>query len=185
MKEEQLKLFSASNKKEEKTSKGRNTLTIPIDTFILIGIIVLFAIVTSFSLGVKQGKKIFAASIKTKLAKYEADNTDVNRNSIRKVASQRKNTEEKDKNNQSKGEHTPNKNNRNNRKYIIQLASYLKENLAKKEKQYLKNEGFSAEISKKGEYLVLYVGGFATKEDAEKIKTSLRKRYTDCFIRRL
>ena len=182
MKEEQLKLFSASNKKEEKTSKGRNTLTIPIDTFILIGIIVLFAIVTSFSLGVKQGKKIFAASIKTKLAKYEADNTDVNRNSIKEVASQRKNTEGKDKNNQSKDEHTPNK---NNRKYMIQLASYLKENLAKKEKQYLKNEGFSAEISKKGEYLVLYVGGFATKEDAEKIKTSLRKRYTDCFIRRL
>ncbi|OPX29395.1 MAG: hypothetical protein B1H08_04005 [Candidatus Omnitrophica bacterium 4484_171] len=182
MKEEQLKLFYAGSRKKEKAGEGRNTLTIPIDTFILIGIIVLFAIVMSFSIGVKQGKKIFAASIKTKLAKYEASNTGIYRDSIKRIVSQDKKIEEKNNNDQSKDKNTPNE---NNRKYIIQLASYLKENLAKKEKQYLKNEGFSAEISKKGEYLVLYVGGFATKKDAEKIKTSLKKRYTDCFIRRL
>jgi len=183
MKEKQLKLFYDRHNKVEETSRRRHMLTIPIDTSILMGIIMLFVIIMSFSLGVRQGRKISAASTKIKIARYETNNTDINKVITGAIISDNhSNTEKEDSGNQNKNRNTTNE---NNKEYIIQLASYLKENLAKKEKQYLKDEGFSAEISKKGEYIVLYVGKFNTKKDAEKIKTSLKKRYSDCFIRRL
>ena len=174
--------------------QGRRTLTIPVDTFILIVIIVLFIIVTSFSLGVKQGRRVSSASEKITLAKNEVKpeikNVSIAESSAKKAVSSSSDISgESDNNNDNNGNNGNNdKNNKkeeNNKRYVIQVASYLKESMAEREKRYLKKKGLSAEVSKKGKYLVLYVGEFNTRENAEKMKTSLRKRYGDCFIRRL
>ena len=197
MREKQLKLFYNEGGRKEEMKQGRRTLTIPVDTFILMVIIVLFIIVTSFSLGVKQGEKVFSASEKITLAKSEVKpetkNVSIAESSAKRAISSSSDTSgENDNNNDNNDNNGNNGNNdennkkeENNKRYVIQVASYLKESIAEKEKQYLKKKGLSAEVSKKGKYLVLYVGKFNTKENAEKIKTSLEKRYGDCFIRRL
>ncbi|MFH1457719.1 MAG: SPOR domain-containing protein [Candidatus Omnitrophota bacterium] len=69
--------------------------------------------------------------------------------------------------------------------YVIQLASYKQRNLADKEAEALKKKGFSALILKKGSFTVLYVGHFASKESASSMLSELRKRYGDCYVRRL
>lgn len=69
--------------------------------------------------------------------------------------------------------------------YVIQLASYQQRNLADKEAEELKKKGFSPIILKKGVFTVLYVGNFPSKESASAKLSELRKRYTDCYVRRL
>jgi len=85
-----------------------------------------------------------------------------------------------ERNNNSKKEGNSNKD-----KYVIQVASYLKENTAKVEKGHLEQAGFSAELLKKGKYVVVYVGGFTDEQEAKKAQMLLRKKYNDCLIRRL
>jgi len=183
MREQQLKLFYDRREKDEEMNRRRRALTIPMDTLILVGIIVLFVIMTSFSLGVKQGRKLSSKLVKTRLVKHEVKKPDITKKNIKQVIPGTHNDTKGEKaHNQSKDIKVPG---RGQKEYIIQVASYLKDNLANKEKQYLEDEGFSTGLSKKGKYLVLYVGKFNTKEAAEKIRTSLKKRYSDCFIRRL
>ncbi|MFH0826747.1 MAG: SPOR domain-containing protein [Candidatus Omnitrophota bacterium] len=69
--------------------------------------------------------------------------------------------------------------------YVIQLASYKERTLADKEAEALKKKGFSPIILKKGVFTVLYVGSFASKDSATSQLSELRKRYTDCYVRRL
>lgn len=69
--------------------------------------------------------------------------------------------------------------------YVIQLASYKERNLADKEAEALKKKGFNPLILKKGDFTVLYVGHFANKETASSMLSELRKRYVDCYVRRL
>lgn len=70
-------------------------------------------------------------------------------------------------------------------RYVIQLACYTKETIAKAEMNSLKKQGLPVQLVKKGKYLVLYVGEFNTKSEAKELLTKLKNRYTDCFIRSL
>lgn len=69
--------------------------------------------------------------------------------------------------------------------FAIQLASYKTKSYAEKEAIVLKKRGLNPIILTKGNYAVLYVGGFTNKETAQSIVTQLEKRYTGCRIRRL
>lgn len=69
--------------------------------------------------------------------------------------------------------------------YTIQLASYQNKTSAQKEAQELKRKGYLPLVLSKGQYIVLCVGNFSNKETARPILSELKKRYQDCFIRRL
>ena len=168
MKERQLKLFYNNQTKKGLPNK-RRIIEIPLDTLILTSIIIIFGVVFLFSLGVKRGKKL---SHTVGLNQYTIHNTQLKKTLLvqaKNITTKKDGKEAKD----------------NKGKYIIRVASYLKESAAKREEKYLKQKGFSAKLLKKGKYTVIYVGKFINKKEAERAKNFLRKKYKDCFIRRL
>lgn len=71
--------------------------------------------------------------------------------------------------------------------YTIQVASYKTNTFAQKEAELLKKRGFSPLFLTKGNYTVLCVGTFASRNTAEGVLFELKKqrRYVGCLIRRL
>ena len=69
--------------------------------------------------------------------------------------------------------------------YTIQVGSYAESGLAMKESANLKKKGFNALLVRKGKYMVLCVGNFTSKENAQSVLSQLKRTYGDCYIRRL
>jgi len=74
------------------------------------------------------------------------------------------------------------KNNRSG--YAIQIATYRSPAYAEKEAKRLKNKGFNTLLLNKGDYILLCVGTFFKRQEAEMVLAHLKKQYGDCFIRR-
>ncbi|MFH1127974.1 MAG: SPOR domain-containing protein, partial [Candidatus Omnitrophota bacterium] len=69
--------------------------------------------------------------------------------------------------------------------YTIQVASYQTKKGAQKEAEIIKKKGLSVSVLSKGAYSILCVGNFKDKQKAKLVLVELKKRYRDCFIRRL
>lgn len=69
--------------------------------------------------------------------------------------------------------------------YTIQLASYKSMIEAQKEASALKVKGLSPLVLTKGNYIILCVGNFLSKENAKPLIAQLQGRYKGCYIRRL
>jgi cell division septation protein DedD len=69
--------------------------------------------------------------------------------------------------------------------YTIQVASFMKKASAQKEIDTLQKKGLVVSILSKGKYLIVCVGNFMEKDEAKNLLSKLKKRYQDCFIRRL
>jgi cell division septation protein DedD len=67
--------------------------------------------------------------------------------------------------------------------YTIQVASYSKEEEAKREVERLKQNGLKAFMLQKGKYSIVCVGDFKNKTEASVLQKTLRKNYPDCLIR--
>lgn len=71
------------------------------------------------------------------------------------------------------------------RGYIIQVATYKKLPYAENEASNLKKKGFSSFTKRIGDFVVVYVGNFQNKNEAQQNLKKLKKYYSDCFIRKL
>jgi hypothetical protein len=71
------------------------------------------------------------------------------------------------------------------KKYIIQVATFRQYNLAKKEADKLKRQGYQTLIFTKGKFSEICVGGFKLKDQASEHLMKLKKVYRDCFIKRI
>ena len=69
--------------------------------------------------------------------------------------------------------------------YAIQVASFRTRKNAEKEASFLEKKGFSTLIRNKGEYAVVYVGKFPDRKKADSVFNELRKKYSDCVMRRM
>lgn len=69
--------------------------------------------------------------------------------------------------------------------YTIQVASLKNRDSADQEAKKLENKGYETVILKKGNWLVLCVGKFSNKAEAETFRKELKKKYRDCLIRSL
>lgn len=69
--------------------------------------------------------------------------------------------------------------------FSVQLASYLKKNVAKIRAKELKKKGITPILRNKGKYLILYVGRFSEKGEAEHLAKELKKQFSDCIVVRL
>jgi len=69
--------------------------------------------------------------------------------------------------------------------YTIQIATYQTKAYAQKEADSLKKRGFAPLILPKGTYTIVCVGNFSDQKTAKPLLSELKKRYQDCFMRRL
>jgi len=183
---QQLELFSGSERTAQTSGLNRNTLLgycRGYEKIILITIGFIISAVVSFSLGVEKGKLIalapsapkseVTANIRTDTQKIETANTlPAQAISVSLSTGQAKTTSLA----QGIGKL---------QNYTIQLASYQSKNLAQKEAGVLKKKGLAPLVLSKGNYNILCVGSFNSKETAKPLLSQLRKRYQDSFIRRL
>lgn len=159
----QLELFSPSNDSAQINGRiSHNSFLTHIRNYekaILIIITLVITGIVSFSLGVEKGKTLSSTNVSPK---EEGQGTIIKKEEVIEKPQ------------------PPEK-----QSYIIQLASYKTKSFAEKEAESLKKKGFSPLILSKGNYSVLCVGSFPNKEVAQSLLSGLKKRYKDCYIRRL
>lgn len=138
--------------------------------FIIIGFIITGTV--SFSLGVEKGKKNVATKMQLPTQKQEApvkiqpqkDKQIIIQNQPEQLAVRVDILK-------------PN--------YTIQIASYQTKTYAQKEAELLRKKGFLPLVLPKGRYTIVCVGNFSNEKMAKSLLSELKKRYQDCFIRRL
>ena len=69
--------------------------------------------------------------------------------------------------------------------YTVQVASFQTKAFAQKEEEGLKSRGHQTLLLGKNGYIILCVGKFSDKDTARALLLELKKRYGDCYIRRL
>lgn len=162
MKERQLYLFGFNRDKEKINNQYK--IIIPLDGLILLSIAVIVLLIFSFSLGVNKGKK----TAQNKAPAPEPTNSrqalEAVEKPVEKIKSEAKKTKIE-------------------KKYHIQVASFKKKSSANIEAVKLRKEGYPVTTNKRGAYTVVWIGGFATKKEAESLLKPLRKKYKDCIIR--
>ena len=174
MKETQLSLFMP--KKGSTEDKGRYKVILPFDMFFLCSAAVILLLLFSFSLGVERGKKIAIAGLTaTKQAPIKSKDL-VADESIEKAENEEKAPLD------AKG--AQEKETEKEKKYHIQVASFQKEKSARQEAKQLEKNGYPVSILTKGEYVVVYVGGFDDEKEANSYFKILKQRYGDCILRR-
>ncbi|MFH1202291.1 MAG: SPOR domain-containing protein [Candidatus Omnitrophota bacterium] len=70
-------------------------------------------------------------------------------------------------------------------KYTIQVATYRGKISAQKELSILKQSGFDAFLIHGENFIKICVGRFFEKEKAQLLLSQLKKKYKDCFMRRI
>ena len=68
--------------------------------------------------------------------------------------------------------------------YTIQLVTHKKRDIAENEAASLKRSGFYSFIMTSGEYYLVCVGQYASKEEAKKDLHFFNGKFKDCFLRR-
>jgi hypothetical protein len=179
---QQLELFSGSGKPYQAGGHNRSTFISYIrgyEKIILLTIGVIVIAVIAFSLGVEKGKTMVsgvavltpdknvgtAALIRKQELPVRTSNIDAASAAV-KVA-------------------VPVAAKDRLQNYTIQLASFQSRDSAQKEAALLKKKGLAAVVISKGNYSILCVGSFNSKETAEPLLSQLKKKYQDSFIRRL
>ena len=171
-----------SNKKSPSKS---NNILLPLDTLILLGVVIILLLTIAFSLGVEKGRRTShvakakkeEVSVEAGLIEQAAPVIKPEPKSQVKVVEVTPAVEAKEiAVSQPKGP-----------SYIIRLATYTKENkdLAVKEMEKLKEEGFPAGLSDSGKYLILIVGEFTDRAEVDKKLAILKKTYKDCYIKKV
>ena len=70
-------------------------------------------------------------------------------------------------------------------RYNIQLVTFKKERLARREVTKLKRKGFDADLAKSGRWYQVYATGYKTIDEAKKAQKELAEDYEDCYVRRV
>ena len=170
--------FSEPGKRIRKTfdtSAVRRTYNLRLATehiiFVFIGLIVLLVI--CFSLGVEKGKRTALAKIvafdrleKTAF-KQEAEYDDIHESAEPEVVKQKQAVITSDS------------------LYLIQVAAFRNNDQANKESEALNAQGYKTQIRNSGNYYIVSVAGFNTKDQAQQSYAALKKKYNDCFIRKI
>ncbi len=171
MRGKQLYLFS--HRKDNEKGSSRPKVILPLDTLILLGVIAILLFTMSFSMGVEKGKNIargvMVAKEKIAIPAQNQDTVTTKNTNINKDSEDNQRTKEE------VGEERE--------RYHVQVASFKKENSASKEIERLENNGYPVVVTKKGDYVVIYVGGFENEREARSNFKDLRKRYKDCIFK--
>ncbi len=185
MQERQLNLFGYE--KKEGLVKRRQMITLPVDTLVLLSVVMVLLLVIAFSIGVERGRKIAKRTGKEEIS---TEGTMIALATEEVVKPKKRRAKPKEKVVQKQRVIQPvtktvEMKEATEKQYLIQVASYLTMEAAEKEAEKLKKGGYPVKIEQKGKYIVLFVGEFSARNRAEDNLQILRKTYHDCFIRRL
>lgn len=163
----QLQIFPEDKEIKETKSSNLINLLSKYEKRIKLSIIFIISLLITYSIGIEKGKKIMQAERKENLisAEYKEPKL-ITPEEIREIESK------KDEIQEVKG-------------YIIQVATYRKIPHAEKEVKNLKKKGYQSFTKKIGDFIVVYVGNFQSKDEAKIYLKRLKNYYSDCFIRKL
>jgi cell division septation protein DedD len=157
--------------------------------------VIVLLLIIAFSLGVEKGRRSsYLNADNNKNLSKEISTTESNpqnltsegKNEEKKIEEKVSNMEIREKREETSMKDTEGKKMGSVKQgYVIQVASYSKEGSAQEEAKKIQNKGFPAFISKKNNFVAVFVGAFKTKEEAEKNMGLLKKIYKDCILRRL
>jgi len=206
----QFELFPGTVNSAEHKESARNfsrTLTIPLENFFVLAVVIIMGLVVAFSLGVERGKKIVfkGDADVTKPIYSEVVIMDQEAYAEVKSPSQDLADESLDKNGiEEKAQIQPEETKgtlaalapmgpmqkkkldiSGEKLYTVQVASFRQEKYAQKEAASLKDKGYEIFVLPKGKYSIVCVGKFALKREAQSVSHSLKKQYKDCLIRSL
>jgi cell division protein FtsN len=181
MKGKQFYLFGPQMNSKEGIAKYLAILTQGKVILSLISLTIVITII--FSLGVERGKRIALRDLETKekteaRVKIPSESPDIGRlpqteSVIEPEVQEPLDLDAQDAKDEEK------------ERFRIQVASFHKENTAHKEARRLEENGYPVLVLQKGKFMVVYVGTFETKSEAENNFQSLKQRYKDCILRRL
>ena len=143
--------------------------------FVFIGFIIALAVI--FSIGVEKGKYISLDSTRQAETRKAAEETEriesesfvfEQQNAIKEIAAQVKPVDAE----------AP-------FEFTVQVASYAREEVAKKHTEQLKAQNNDAFVLKKGDYYITCVGKFTDRQSADTQMKKLRKSYSDCIVRKI
>ena len=196
----QLELFSNTSERQNPASVRRrpflHDITLTVENGCIVAVVVLMAFVLFFSLGVERGK-ILAKAVNVpakKIAVAEEKKADImghsvnlnHRNTTIKegvISSKQSFQPQKP---QEVVEPQPKMNPILENFYTIQVASYKQKDQAEKEALKIKNNtGHETFVVVKGNYIIVCVGKFVRKDEAQLVSNRLRSKYSDNYIRRL
>jgi hypothetical protein len=177
---QQLELFSQIKKYDQRRAPIPRLLLNYIwawEKTILIIIGLIITGIVSFSLGVERGKRI--TQLKTESRMDIALKTQKIQPALSTTAAKPILKKEEPQPTQKKGikEYIQN--------YTIQVASFLNRTSAQKEADTLKRKGLASMLLPKGKFIIVCVGSFSNRQEAEYLLPKLKKQYQDCRIRRL
>ncbi len=170
MKERQLYLFRG--KSDGNNPHPRNKVVFSLDVLFLLSVVIILLCTFSFSLGVERGKRVALQHLRVEEVRVGAalkQEVPVSTPGPADSAVESKPVAE------PQGEMT--------KKYRIQVASFRKRESALRETERLKKKGYPVLVDKKGNYHVVYVGGFSDKNEAKANYRALKEIYRDCRLR--
>lgn len=166
---QQLQIFSEDKEIKKTKSSSLMALLFRYEKRIKLFIIFIISLLIVYSIGVERGKKSIEAKREKELVSAEYEE-------IKTIAPKEVKIEEikpkKDETQKIKG-------------YIIQVATYKKDISAKKEAMNLKKKGYQSFTKRVGDFVIVYVGNFQSKDEAKISLKRLKNYYSDCFIRKL
>jgi len=175
------------------------SITISIEHFVVLAVVIIISMVTAFSIGVERGKRAVVSQANQRSRPVQ---TTIDRQAERiapegiseqapdslappavvvaapvvqaarqddALAIPLKTGVEKD----------------SEKQYTVQVASFKKEQHARQEAEGLEASGYEIFVLPKGKYSIVCVGKFARKDQAREISNRLKKKYKDCLIRSL
>jgi cell division septation protein DedD len=190
---EQLQFFGQEDPKDQ--SKKRKIISIPLDTLLLSGVVLVLLLVLFFSLGIEKGKKnALLAFENNRETTLKTKSMDTQAALARRVPTQpvpvqvtpvEAVTAQATPLIAVPVESAANQAISRAGKYSIQIASFQREAAASDEAKRLERKGFLITIQKKGKFSVVCIGAYDDYGQAQKQLDALKKIYKDCFIRRL
>ena len=185
MQDKQLYLFGVQSNGGENLKKQR--LGLPLDILIISGVVFVLSLIVAFSLGIEKGKKIALKNLSPDMVLAEKNVEEAKETISDKGTVLDSKAELKVEKSEPPAEvsNAPVETVSDKQKYNIQVASFAQETAARREVKELKEKGYPASVSKKGKYIVIYVGEFEDKEEAKSKLELLKKRYKDCILRQL
>ena len=189
-KQSQFELFPETLHIDERVTRPRvffTSLTMTLENIISGLILVIMAIVLSYSLGVEKGKRVVFKKVAPALPaattvvpqdtkKINPLPSEVKQETLQPPA-------QEDVNN-SPDTQTVMKEILDIA-YTIQVASFKNKEHAHEEATALKRKGYEIFVMPKGNYSIVCVGKFLKKDQAHDTLSQLKKKYKDCLVRRL
>ena len=156
--------------------RDKIVLKLSLESFIFFSIGIILACVIAFSFGVEKGKNIAFSKTKRPV-RIATKETPLKQEVVSKSVPVQKAQEI------AAAKQAPGAS--NGQSYVIQTITYLKPELAQKETDTLRSQGYQSYMSQSGKYYVVYVGFYLSEVEAKGKLKDLKQTYKDSFIKKI